>query len=248
MNSNITSWQSSKYIFNNNKIVPTRNTRELNCASRLIATLIANKYELAIPKYCSGNLLDLGCGKAPLLGFYNKYCSHIELADWENSLHQNSYIDHIIDLTQPLPLQSNCYDSIILSDVLEHIPNPESLFNELYRIMANNGILLFNVPFIYWIHEMPYDYYRYTNYALTKFASSSGFKIEVIEPLGGTIEVIADILSKSISLLKLPLIGRLLISVIQNITILFNNSNYGNRLAINTSKYYTLGYFVVLRK
>jgi SAM-dependent methyltransferase len=241
-------WKPSKYTYNKGKLFPTKNTQELGIASRLMATVIARKYQDAIPIYCHGRLLDLGCGKAPFYEAYKDYVTNVELADWPNCLHGNECIDHSIDLTKPIPLPSENYDSIILSDVLEHIPNPEQLLRDIYRLLTGNGVLLLNVPFYYWIHEAPFDYFRYTSYALTRLSESSGFVVESIEPLGGTNEVLADIIAKNIAFLKLPVLGSALIILIQNLALFISSTRLGKRFAEKSAKYFPFGYFVVLRK
>ena len=55
-----------------------------------------------------------------------------------------------------------------------------------------------NVPFYYWLHERPHDYYRYTEYALRRFAETAGFNFLLIKTLGGVPEIIADILAKNL--------------------------------------------------
>ena len=80
-------------------------------------------------------------------------------------------IDVVVDLIQPLPFDSNHYDFIILSNVLEHISEPEKLIKECYRILKNGGSLLITVPFFIKLHQQPYDFFRYTEYALKNLLS-----------------------------------------------------------------------------
>ena len=117
---------------NNNKLKASRNTKHVTVSSRLIADIIANFYTINIPKYVKGNFLDLGCGQAPLYCLYKNYTKQITCVDWGNSMHQITYLDFEQDLNQNLNMESNSFDSIILSDVLEHIRKPELLLNEIY--------------------------------------------------------------------------------------------------------------------
>jgi SAM-dependent methyltransferase len=107
-------------------------------------------------------LLDLGCGKVPFYARYREYVSETVCVDWSNSLHGNGHVDAECDLTQELPFADASFDTILLSDVLEHIPAPERLWREMARLLKPGGELLSSVPFFYWLHEEPYDYYRYT--------------------------------------------------------------------------------------
>ncbi|HRF81361.1 MAG TPA: methyltransferase domain-containing protein, partial [Flavobacteriales bacterium] len=76
------------------------------------------------------------------------------------------------------------FDTIILSDVLEHIRKPEALVKEMYRILAPGGQVIMNVPFYYGLHEQPFDYYRYTQFALRAITEDAGFAVVELEAIG----------------------------------------------------------------
>lgn len=243
----IDKWKPSKYRYENGCVLPSDDPNELCIASRMIASLVAEHYSIAIPKLCRGKLLGLGCGKAPLYEAYKSYVNKVELADWQNSLHINPCIDHVIDLSKSIPLPDDSYDTIILSDVLEHIPNPDHLMREISRILSKNGILILNVPFYYWIHEEPYDYYRYTQYGLQALCEQAGLSLESVVPLGGVLEVISDIIGKSVACSKLP--GKnILIFCIDFGVNYFRKTRIGNRISKRTSQFFPLGYFAEIRK
>jgi SAM-dependent methyltransferase len=179
---------------------------EVGIGSRLIADLVAQKYGSYLPQYATGKLLDLGCGKVPLLAAYEKYVSNCTCVDWGQSLHKNQHLDQEVDLNGHLPFCDETYDTIILSDVLEHIAKPDFLWSEMSRILACGGKIILNVPFYYWLHECPHDYYRYTEFALRRFVENSGLKVISIEPIGGAPEIMVDIFAKN--MLRVPLFGK----------------------------------------
>jgi SAM-dependent methyltransferase len=49
-------------------------------------------------------------------------------------------------LSHPLPLASNSYDLVSLFDVLEHIPRPNLLIQEVHRLLRPGGVLVIKVP------------------------------------------------------------------------------------------------------
>jgi len=174
----------------------SRNTHEVGVASRLIADTIAVWYDANIKEFAKGKLLDLGCGKAPLYDTYSPFVDEITLADWANSLHKNKYLDVECDITKKLPFKNNSFDTIILSDVLEHIPNPNDVMKEVHRILKPNGIVLMNAPFFYWLHEVPHDYNRYTEFMIRKMIEDNKMQVIKIEaPVGGW-AVLIDLTSK----------------------------------------------------
>jgi len=52
------------------------------------------------------------------------------------------------DLTN-LSFENNSFDLMITLDVFEHIPNFQSAFQESYRILDSNGLLVFTIPFFF---------------------------------------------------------------------------------------------------
>jgi hypothetical protein len=108
------------------------------------------------------------------------------------------------------------------------------------------GTLLLNVPFLYWLHEEPYDYYRYTKYALQRFAEVSGFGIILIKELGGTPEILVDILSKSV--LRLGLMGEWTAIALQAACRRLVALPLGSRISERTAKHFRLAYFIVARR
>jgi SAM-dependent methyltransferase len=162
---------------------------------RFLSTILTSQ----LRSHCRGRLLDLGCGKVPFYGLYREYVSETVCVDWGHSLHGDNHLDREGDLTEDLPFVDASFDSILLSDVLEHIPTPEQLWFEMARLLRPGGKLLLSVPFFYWLHEESYDFYRYTKYALRRFAETTGFEVVLIKELGGAPEIVVDIFSKCIS-------------------------------------------------
>jgi SAM-dependent methyltransferase len=240
-------WRPTKYVYQNNRLIGSRDSKELGVASRLITDLVANLYDEQLKKHCSGKLLDLGCGNVPLYIAYKDHISDVVTVDWGNTLHKNIYIDYECDLTQDLLFTDNEFDTIILSDVLEHIPNPQHLYGEISRILKPGGKLIMNVPFYYWLHETPHDYYRYTKFALNFFHEEAGLEIIELRAIGGVPEILADLISKNIFLL--PIIGkRKLSAIVQELTLRFVHTKLGAKISSTTSNNFPFGYFVISQK
>lgn len=208
--------------------------------------LIAEFYDENLPRHVRGRLLDLGCGKAPLYDSYKELATDIVCVDWESTLHKNEYLDFECDLTKTLPFGDGEFDTIILSDVLEHIPEPAALWREMARILAPKGRLLMNVPFYYWLHEQPHDYYRYTEFALRRFVDNSGLTLLHLQPLGGAPEILADIVSKN--LLFLGKFGRPFAAFTQWFAGAFIRTRFGGKVSSSTSPTFPFGYALIAEK
>jgi SAM-dependent methyltransferase len=243
---NIDLWQPTKFVIRRGKLQSSHNKKHVGTGSRLFANRIAAFYDEAIPVYVQGEVIDLGCGAVPLYGIYKQFASSVTCLDWPEDNSKSPFVDILHDLNTPLPLSESTFDTAILSDVLEHIYKPEQLLAEINRILRVNGTLLLNVPFMYWLHEKPYDYFRYSEFALTKMLEENGFTIEKFAFLGGSLEIFFDLLAK-ISV-RVPYIGNFLAAIIYYKSAIVCNSRFGKKLSEKSSRTFPLGYGIVARK
>ncbi|MGL4909120.1 MAG: class I SAM-dependent methyltransferase [Bacteroidales bacterium] len=239
-------WQASQIICNQHKFAINTKSNYIWAASILATKLKLYFYAKYIPLHTFGNLIDLGCGQVPLYQIYKPYTLTQTCVDWENSLHKNELLDFNCNLNQKLPIKDNTYDTVILSDVLEHIQKPQQLLNDIHRILTTKGVLLLNVPFYYGIHESPYDYYRYTEFALKDLLTTAGFINIQIFHIGGILDVWADITAKL--LIRIPLIGKIMAKIIQFLVSIFGKTKIGQKIRKGTSPSAPLGYFCVVKK
>ena len=243
---NIEEWKSSKFEFRKDKLYPSSDPKIVNVSSWIMVKLIADFYLKNIAKYLNGHLLDLGCGNVPLYEVYKPYINNNICVDWENTIHKNQYLDFNADLNKTLPLKDNTFDSLILSDVLEHIKEPKLLWNEMARVLKKNGVIILNTPFYYSLHEEPYDYYRFTKFALIKHAEEAGFEVISIEALGGAPEIFADLLAKLGK--HIPFIGSTFAYVVQKLTWWFCKTKIGKKISQRTSKKFPYAYGLIAKK
>lgn len=140
-----------------------------------------NKYNC----YYKGDLVDLGCGEQPHREFFLNYADNYIGVDWTNSLHNNTKADIISDLNKKIELKDNSIDTAVSLSVMEHLCEPQQFLDETFRILKPNGYFILQVPFQWWIHEGPYDYFRYTPYGLKYMLKKAGFEIVELSPTGG---------------------------------------------------------------
>jgi len=240
-------WQPSKFVFRGGRLRASRDRREVSIGSRLAADLVAAQYDRHLKEHARGRLADLGCGKVPLYEAYRALVAETFCIDWQNSLHGGEYLDLACDLSGPLPLPDQAFDTVILSDVLEHLPEPQALWHENARILCKDGRLLLNVPFLYGLHEVPHDYYRYSEFALRRFAAGAGLEVLLLERTGGAPQVLADIAAKML-LLYFPRAGAWAADALQRAAALFARTRVGGRISAATAAQFPAGYFLVARK
>lgn len=199
-------WRPSKYAYRRGRLVGSRDCSELSVSSRLVADLTAERLQHLLETFANGVLLDLGCGKVPFYGTYKHRVAEVICADWPGSLHGNEYADIACDANRPLPFRDAVFDTVLATDLLEHIYKPTSLMLEMARILKPGGFLIMNTPFMYGLHETPHDYYRMSSFALRRMISEAGLSEVLIETSGGAGHVIADLVAKRAA--RLPVIGK----------------------------------------
>ena len=192
-------WQPTKFVLREGRLEGSPDQAMLGPASRFIANHLAPRYQELICRHASGRLLDLGAGQVPLYGLYRDLVDVATSLDWGQSAHASAHIDIEADLNQPLPLDSASYDTVLLTDVLEHVYRPHVLMAEIARVLAPGGKLLLCVPFFYWIHEAPHDYARYTGFMLRRLCEDNGLAVLSLEATGGSPEVVLDLVGKHLA-------------------------------------------------
>jgi SAM-dependent methyltransferase/DNA-directed RNA polymerase subunit RPC12/RpoP len=61
-----------------------------------------------------------------------------------------------------LPLIDGAVDTITCNAVIEHVPNPHTLVEEVCRVLKPGGYAQLMVPFVFPFHAYPRDFQRYT--------------------------------------------------------------------------------------
>ena len=131
-----------------------------------------------------GVVYDLGCGTRPyekeILAVADRYIG----VDWSNTLH-GLHADIMADLNKSLPIDSAVADHVISLQVMEHLCEPQTMLGEAFRILKSSGSVYITVPFQWWIHEAPYDYFRYTRHGLEYMLAKAGFVDVLVEESTG---------------------------------------------------------------
>jgi SAM-dependent methyltransferase len=243
---NAQSWFPTKYVLKNQVLKGSRDPQFLSISSRLMTDITASFYQRYLPLHAKGRLADLGCGNVPFYHVYKNLITENICVDWPNSMHANHYLDCEYDLNKPLPFANDHFDTIIISEVLEHISNPEMIWSEMARILKPKGKILLSVPFFYKIHEAPYDYYRYTEFALQHLATKNKLSTIELQSFGGLPEIFTDMLAKNLT--RVPLAGSSFSKLVQYTCSLFLKTGFGKKISSKTGKTFPLGYFMIVEK
>jgi SAM-dependent methyltransferase len=108
-------------------------------------------------------------------------------------------LDVLFDATGAYPFADGAFDTLFCCSVLEHAREPWLAFDEMWRVLAPGGVAIISVPFVFYLHGQPHDYYRFSTYAIKYLAERSGFEVEEIVINGGLIQMLLNIPSVILS-------------------------------------------------
>lgn len=129
--------------------------------------------------YIKGVVLDAGGGDGERYKKFFKFDKYITL-----DINPECGAD-IVGSVEDIPAESGSFDSVISTQVLEHVKNPQKAVEEFYRVLKPKGHCLVTVPQLNELHDEPNDYFRFTKYGLEEIFNNAGFKIILIEKRGG---------------------------------------------------------------
>lgn len=90
----------------------------------------------------------------------------------------------VASATQMDGVPDAAYDTVLCSEVLEHVGEPEAAVAEMARVLRPGGTLILSVPFLARLHEEPHDYYRYTEHGLASILDRHHFSVEQTDVTG----------------------------------------------------------------
>ncbi len=128
----------------------------------------------------SGDLLDLGSGNSPyksLLTGIERYVPY--------DLDRSNKGLQVIGAATLLPFANASFDSVLCTQVLEHVVHPATVVAEIARVLRPQGRLVLSAPLAWRLHEQPHDYFRYTRFGLASLLNDVHLHTHSCEPTGG---------------------------------------------------------------
>lgn len=134
--------------------------------------------ELRVP--CDGRVLDFGCADQPYRHLFGPSIEYVG-AD----LPGNPLADVAVDEDGTLPADSQSFDAVLSTQVLEHVADPGTYLAECHRVLRPGGSLLLSTHGIMVYHPDPVDYWRWTGEGLRRSVVSAGLEVERFEGIMG---------------------------------------------------------------
>jgi SAM-dependent methyltransferase len=70
-------------------------------------------------------------------------------------------VDIVADATA-LPIPDDTFDAVLCEFLLEHVPDPTKVVEEILRVLKPGGRAYIAIPFVYPFHACPNDFYRWS--------------------------------------------------------------------------------------
>ena len=140
-----------------------------------------------------GRLLDVGCGNGryrPFLVQADRYVGY--------DLDTVAANPSVCGAADRLPFRDGSFDSILFTQVLEHVPSPQAALGEIRRVLRPGGRLLLSAPQHWRLHEAPYDFWRFTRFGLELLLGEAGFEVEELSAQGGVWRLVGQAVNNAI--------------------------------------------------
>lgn len=193
--------------------------------------------------YYNGTVLDIG-GRDR--GKFKKPKDKVEkwiFADIE----EKHRPDVVLDVAEMDRIENDSIDVINAVELFEHVSKPGKGLSECFRVLKKNGTMILAVPFLFPVHDDPYDFQRWTKNKWEDELIKTGFKIEKLEVMGRYFSVMMDM--KKMLIKQLPFGIYYLFILFHPIMDLFVKLD-GTKVVLANQKLasYHQGYFIICRK
>ncbi len=136
-----------------------------------------------------GKLLEIGCGNGTMLKYLDSLGWQVEGIDFDPIAVEKARLKGInikLGSLKDQHYDENTFDAVILSHVIEHVPDPIALLSEIHRILKPGGMISLVTPNInsfgrmlfknFWLHlDPPRHLFLFDNNSLLKSAQKAGF-------------------------------------------------------------------------
>lgn len=126
----------------------------------------------------TGSVLDFGCGSSPYKSLFDASvydrADYIKMPGIRFGVTFEGRIPDVPDAS---------YNSVVSTQVLEHLASPDVYLNEAKRVLRPGGRLLLSTHGCFPDHGCPYDYRRWTADGLRHDLTACGLEVECIYKL-----------------------------------------------------------------
>ncbi len=139
----------------------------------LTEKLVRTRLDAFVRKHATrARTLDIGGGSGPYKKYFpNRVCIDTTAGDG---------VDFAGDAHDLSRFRDGEFSCILCTEVLEHLHAPQEAIDEMWRVLAPGGKLILTTRFIFPLHNIPGDYFRFTRYGLAHLLRDWG-RVEIRE-------------------------------------------------------------------
>ena len=89
-----------------------------------------------------------------------------------------------------LPFADGSIDGVVCLEVIEHVRDPAMVVAEIARVLRSGGQAWLSMPFLYPVHDAPFDFQRYTSYGLRRDIEHAGLQVLGLRKTGHAIRAV----------------------------------------------------------
>lgn len=115
-------------------------------------------------------LLDFGSGPSPYRQLFSRFDRYVT-ADLPGEGADLTIQDGRV------PAEDGTFDTVLSTQVLEHVPDPDAYLGEARRLLQSGGRLVLSTHGIYRYHPSPEDLWRWTGPGLRRQIERCGFRV-----------------------------------------------------------------------
>jgi SAM-dependent methyltransferase len=158
----------------------------------LVYSSFHSELKTAIQKYANGKLLDIGCGNKPYESWIRlKITEYVGCDIVQSSANK---VDYLCPANN-IPLESDSFNTVFSTQTIEHLEDYQGMVDEAFRLLKSEGYFILSGPFYWYLHEEPYDFYRFTKHGFKYVLEKSGFEVCEITPNGGAWATLGQVIN-----------------------------------------------------
>lgn len=149
--------------------------------------------------HATGVILDIGAADRWISAHLPPTTSYIAL-DYPAT--GNEFYDARPDIFADacsLPLADQCMDGVVCLEVIEHVPDPARAITEIARVLKPGGRAWVSMPFLYPLHNEPFDFQRYTEFGLRRDMARASLEVMSLDRTGHAIRAAGLIMCLAIA-------------------------------------------------